>query len=538
MTMSYFTGDDVPFHHALARSFTVCDNYFCSIQGPTTPNRLFHWTGTIDPAGTAGGPAIDNPADYNPVYSWKTYPERLQEAGISWQVYANDEIGDDGAHPYVGDYGDNPLWLFQAYHDALAASDPKARQLAERASLRAAWKPDAGLGENVDHVIAQFAADCQAGTLPAVSWVVAPYGYSEHPAARPVDGEAYVQGVLNSLWKNPKLWESTVVFINYDENDGFFDHVTPPVAPPGTAQEYVGGIPVGLGPRVPMSVISPWSRGGWVNSEVFDHTSVLRFLEKWTGVAEPNISAWRRAITGDLTGCFDFTRPNRTLPLLPDTAALRTQADNLDPTLPDPAPPVVGRQAIPEQDAGTAPARALPYQPVADLEVTSGTVRVRMGNSGSGALQLAVYSLAGPAQRFDLPPGGGAEGAVELEAVTGAYDVWVHGPNGFLRRASGDAATSRLGVEVALEIVGRESHPSLRLRLRNSGGSTVTAEVAGRGCRRQSVRIGRRYSLSLDLDPIRAENGWYDISVTLAGEAGYRRRFAGHLENGEPSRTA
>ena len=97
--------------------------------------------------------------------------------------------------------------------------------------------------------------------------------------------------MLEALWDNPALWQSTAVFINYDENDGFFDHVLPPFAagrarPASTSQE----LPIGLGPRVPMLVVSPWSRGGWVNSQVFDHTSVLRFLEALTGVAEPNIS--------------------------------------------------------------------------------------------------------------------------------------------------------------------------------------------------------------------------------------------------------
>ncbi|WP_239154314.1 phospholipase C [Amycolatopsis sp. FDAARGOS 1241] len=272
MTMSYFNRDDLPFHRALASAFTLCDNYFCSLQGPTTPNRLYHWTGTINPDGDLGGPATWNPADYTPVYRWTTYPERLQAAGISWQVYANDEVGDG----FVGDYSDNPLWLFQQYHDALASADPKKQQLAERASLQARWKPDSGQGKDVDHVLTQFIADCKAGTLPAVSRVVAPYAYCEHPAARPVDGAAYTQRVLKALWDNPKLWESTVVLINYDENDGFFDHIGPPCAPAGTPGELLpvnqpsgpGGVgagapaPIGLGPRVPMTVISPWTRGG------------------------------------------------------------------------------------------------------------------------------------------------------------------------------------------------------------------------------------------------------------------------------------
>ena len=121
-----------------------------------------------------------------------------------WQVYANDEVGDSGGYPFAGDYGDNPLWLFQAYHDALASPDPAVQELAVRGRLSQSGSPTRQ-GPVVDHVIAKFRRDCAAGTLPAVSWVVAPYGYSEHPAARPVDGQAYVQGVLNAVWGNPSF---------------------------------------------------------------------------------------------------------------------------------------------------------------------------------------------------------------------------------------------------------------------------------------------------------------------------------------------
>jgi phospholipase C len=141
MTMAYFGADDIPFQRALAHAFTVCDNYFCSILGPTTPNRLYLWTGTIDPEGENGGPCAANPDDYLPVFTWKTYPERLQAAGISWQVYANDEVG-DGDFPndaFVGDFGDNPLWFFQTYHDALASKDPQVHQLAERGGVHDGW---------------------------------------------------------------------------------------------------------------------------------------------------------------------------------------------------------------------------------------------------------------------------------------------------------------------------------------------------------------------------------------------------------------
>ena len=526
--VTYFTRDDVPFQQALAAAFTFCDHYFCSIKGPTTPNRLFLWSGTIDPQGRAGGPAFFNPDDYLPVYNWTTYPERLQSAGISWQVYANDEVGDGGGEDgWVGDYGDNPLWLFQAYHDALASPDPAVRQLADRASLRTAWKPNSGLGHNVDHVLAQFIADCASGTLPAVSWVVAPFVYSEHPTARPVDGAAYTQGVLNALWANPALWERTVVFVNYDEHDGFYDHLIPPTAPPGTPDEFVLGLPVGLGPRVPMTVVSPWSRGGWINSQVFDHTSVLRFLELWTGVRESNISAWRREIAGDLMSCFDFARHDASIPVLPDTAALRKIADETESKLPTPTPPSPGQQVSPVPEPGTAAARALPYQPLANVTVSAGMATLALSNAGAAALQMQVYSDPGEAQRVDVGPG--AQTVVNV-VIAGAYDIAVHGPNGFLRGAAGSSAPA--GVEVAVTLRGH----ALGVTFSNATPEQVTARVSGvgHGIRTIKIRPGRS---SIAVDPIARDHGWYDITVTLDEDGAYTRRFAGHVENGKPSVT-
>jgi phospholipase C len=533
-SLAYFDDKDVPFNRALAQAFTFCDQYFCSIKGPTTPNRLFHWSGTIDPHGRAGGPAISNPDDYLPVYNWTTYPERLQKAGVSWQVYANDEVGDGGGEDgFVGDYGDNPLWLFQAYHDALASTDPKVRKLAERASVRAQWKPNSGRGRDVDHVLTQFRAACRTSSLPAVAWVVAPYAYSEHPAARPVDGAAYTQAVLNAIWAQPELRETTAVFINYDEHDGFFDHVIPPTAPPGTPDEYVQGLPVGLGPRVPMTVVSPWSRGGWINSEVFDHTSVLRFLELWTGVKEPNISAWRRSICGDLTSCFDFADPVTSIPVLPDAAALRKKADALDPTLPPPTPPEPGKQVRPTQDPGTAPARPLPYQPWANASRRDGELTVTLGNAGRLAVQLQVYDrvTGQPAQRVDVPAAATRSAAVPAAQ---AYNVAVHGPNGFLREIVGP--DTAVAVEVEATIVGRARHPLLELTLVNSGDRTIVAKVEGLGrtAKRVSLRPG---TYRHTIDPVATAHGWYDVRVRVDGQAGYLRRFAGHLENGETSVT-
>src|SRR5271163_1371165 len=104
----------------------------------------------------------------------------------------------------------------------------------------------------------------------------------------------------------PYVWAKTLFILNYDENDGLFDHVPPPVAPAGTPHEFVEGLPIGGGFRVPCIIVSPWTAGGWVSSEPFDHTSVLQFLEIFTGVREPNISDWRRRTFGDLMSAFRF----------------------------------------------------------------------------------------------------------------------------------------------------------------------------------------------------------------------------------------
>jgi phospholipase C len=532
LTMSYFTRADVPFHRALAEAFTVCDNYFCSVQGPTTPNRLYLWTGSIDPDGEAGGPVVANPGHYRPVYRWTTYPERLQAAGVSWQVYANQELEEDIDHPLSGDAGDNSLWLFRAYHESMKAKRPSARELARRGGLHPTWLPNSGQGKNVDHVLASFINDCRAGTLPAVSWLVAPDGYSEHPASRPVDGAAYTHTVLRALWQSPELRESTVVLINFDENDGFFDHVIPPVAPPGTPQEYVHGRPIGLGPRVPMTVISPWSRGGWVNSQVFDHTSVIRFLEVWTGVREPNISEWRRTICGDLTTCFDFRRPNATLPALPDTARLRAEADRTQTALPPPEPPPLGQQAPPVQEPGTRPARAIPYQPMADVFVAGDHVTVVMANDGTAAVHLAVYWASASelaTERFDVAAGGTARASVPLTRG-GAYDIAIHGPNGFLRRAAGDASTTAIGLEASLHVV-RDRHPTLSLVLSNNGTAPLTARVTGApGNHPRSISLVPSGKRTIALDPLTRARGWYDVGVTLNGVPAYGRTFAGHVE--------
>ncbi len=332
LTMGYYTNADLPFYYALAEHFTICDRYFCSVLGPTHPNRLLQMTGTLDPAGTAGGPIlvtngnILTSTDLAPEFtcSWTTMPEVLQDAGVSWKVY----------NPFGPTYQPgnslsmltckNTLMYFEQYQQSV---NPTLYQNAFENYGPNVPTNNSGLTEQGPNT---FASDIANNTLPAVSWIIPPVGYDEHPPAPPALGEWYSSQILATLMSNPEVWASTVLFIMYDENDGWFDHVAPPTAPPGTPGEYVTASslsktnpgPIGLGFRVPMLVVSPFSTGGWVCSDVFDHTSQLQFLAERFGVVVPNISAWRKKTVGDLTSTLPtLAAPVTALPTLPATSS-------------------------------------------------------------------------------------------------------------------------------------------------------------------------------------------------------------------------
>jgi phospholipase C len=542
-TMGYFTSEDIPYQRALAGAFTVCDDYHCSLNGPTTPNRLYQWSGTIDPRGAQGGPATDNPADYEPVFAWTTYAERLQAAGVTWKTYANDEVGDSSADPYVGDYGDNPLWLFEQYHRALASSDPAQQELAARAGLHDGWKPNSGKGLDVTHLLSQFGQDCATNSLPTVSYVVAPYGWSEHPAASPDYGAHYTNAVVQALFSNPDTWASTVLLVNYDENDGYFDHVVPPFAEPGTPDEYVDGLPIGMGARVPMTVVSPWSRGGWVNSQVADHTSVIQFLEHVTGVREPNISDWRRTVSGDLTSCFDFSAPDASIPgadVVPgieQTRALVAAAD-ADQAKPPIEEPAIGAQTVPVQEPGTVRRRSLPYRQHADATVDhrTGRVTVTLANDGRQGVNFLVYpntAMPFAAHPKTVPVGATADWAWDTTTTAGAYDVSVYGPDRFLRRFAGTVevggpATGGIPhVSVVRDTRGRRT---LQLLLENTGRAELRFVLVANDFveHRETahVRGSGHKTMHWPLD----EWGYYDVVVTADGVPGFRYRFAGRAE--------
>ena len=356
LTMGYYTRDDLPFYYALADAFTLCDGYHCSVLGPTHPNRVFWISGTNDPDGKAGGPVIitDGLPSAKFSLSWETMPERLEDKGVSWKTY----------NPPGSEY-------LPSSDSAIAISNNILMHFAQYSDPSSSLYQKAFVPTFPD----DFAKDVAAGTLPQVSWIVAPTvpkDHSEHPPAPPSLGEWFTYQVLSALISNPKVWAKTVFFVSYDENDGFFDHVAPPTAPPGTPGEYLtvdplpataGGVagPTGLGFRVPLLVLSPFSRGGYVASETFDHTSQLRFLETRFGVEVPNLSTWRRQTTGDLTSTLHLGARQMSVPDLPPTSqddprvAMECQPSQLlELDIPHPPDLVPTSQKMPTQERGRA----------------------------------------------------------------------------------------------------------------------------------------------------------------------------------------
>ena len=527
-TMAYLTREDIPFHYALADSFTVCDAYHCSFMGSTDPNRYYMWTGYTGNDGKGGGPVLGNDEKG---YSWTTYPERLERAGVSWKIYQDIGDGLDAAgswgwiqDAYRGNYGDNSLLYFDAYRNA-KPGDP----LYEKARTGT----NAKQGQDFFDI---FARDVKAGRLPQVSWVVAPEAFCEHPNWPVNYGAWYIARILDALTANPEVWSKTALLITYDENDGFFDHVVPPYPTagqstvdtagelyPGSASNPAG--PYGLGQRVPMLVVSPWSKGGWVCSEVFDHTSIIRFIESRFGVAEPNISPWRRAICGDLTSAFDFARTDSRVPTLPDTDGYAPPDRKRHP---DYVPAVPANQSLPKQERGLRPARPLRYDLAADARVTADRLTLTFASrGGAGAAFYATsQSLPGGPWTYTAEAGKTLPGDWP---VSGAYDLTVHGPNGFVREFAGTAGA---GPEVTAVHNGHE----VRLLLTNAGPKPVCVTVtSGYGDRRPKTHVLRPGAQVTDAVPTEASHGWYDIAATSDHEPRFRRRLAGHVETGRPS---
>jgi phospholipase C len=545
--MGYYSEADLPFQFALANMFTICDAYHCSLQAGTNPNRVYAWSGNIDPFQQGHGPVIGNSYEHlahdpDGGYAWTTYPERLQAAGISWQVYQDME----------DNYTDNPLAGFRTFRDAAAGLLHANPQLLER-----------GLSTRT---LDQLKSDVLANRLPQVSYIVATAEGSEHPVpSSPAQGAAYTAAVIAALTANPEVWSKTVLFLMFDENDGFFDHMPPPAVPSyshwhgdprlavlagastvSTAGEYhefastentesaaLMHRPYGLGPRVPMYVISPWSRGGWVNSQVFDHTSVIRFMEQRFGVMEPNITPWRRAVCGDLTSAFDFTRPDPApfLHALPDTGALAERARELDATT---LPSVPMAPAQPMQARGTRPSRALPYDLHVSERIEDGRIELTFTNSGQAGAVFHVYDngrLHQLPRRYTVEPHKELRASWVPQQPDGAYDLWVLGPNGFHRHLAG-LTDGAVPLRVMLEH--DPAGATLSVRLRNAGAAQQVVTLSANAylvtpARTVVVPAGATIEHPW---PLAETANWYDVSVRAEQLPQFLRRFAGRIETG------
>jgi phospholipase C len=552
-TMTYHTRRDLPYQYALADAFTICDNYHCSLMGPTDPNRYHMWTGWVGNDGAAGGPVITN-AEAG--YDWSTYPERLERAGISWKIYQDAGVGLDAAgfwgwteDPYIGNYGDNSLLYFHQYQFALPGT-PLAEKAKTGTSILAQ-------NREPDRLMDIFRNDVRRGRLPQVSWIVAPEAYSEHPNWAPDYGSWYLSQVVDILASNPETWSKMALFITYDEEGGFFDHLVPPTPPRTRAEgwstvettneifpgddDHPSG-PYGMGIRVPMLVVSPWSRGGWVNSELFDHTSLIRFLEARFAnhehdLIETNITPWRRAVAGDLTSAFDFRNPNSSRRVvLPSTDDFKPE-DLVRQPDEEPVPPA--HEALPRQEQGVRPARALPYALHADGSVQNGdgSFAIEFRNSGRTAAVFQVRS----GNAVDAPQTYTVEARkrlIETWRIAGIgrseYDLSVCGPNGFFRAFKGRVSGQhRANLEV------KEAS--------NRHDEGITLDIANRSSRFVSVNVFDRYTnrrkeLRLEAGetesntwPLSRTRGWYDLTVSIEGDTQFEYHFAGHVETEEDS---
>ncbi|MCY7259732.1 MULTISPECIES: phosphocholine-specific phospholipase C [Pseudomonas] len=568
-SMGYYREQELPFQFALANTFTLCDAYHCSVHAGTNPNRLFLWTGSNGPSAAKVAAVVnewDGPGAVNVGYSWKTYPERLEEQGVSWKVYQH----------LPDNFGDNPLAGFRQYRAASVqvgnpAQPPKDFNAFVPYSdalnaVAALYKGNgntlpASSGSNLEAIIGGFRNDVQAGKLPQVSWIVAPAAYSEHPGpSSPVQGGWFTQEILLALTRNPEVWSKTVLLLTYDENDGFFDHMPSPSAPsqrqdgsfagkstlgfdselfkhpapPGSTQQPLpdGGV-YGPGPRVPMLVLSPWSRGGWVNSQVFDHTSVLQFLEKRFGVREPNISAWRRAVCGDLTSALNFVDPNHEpLPALQTTTrqaadALRQRQEKL---LQVPLP-LASQQLPPHQPRLARPSRALPYRLHVDSQVDpkAKTLSLSLQNTGE---QGAVFHVYDGLHLSDIPRRYTVEAGKALQdswPVVERYQLWVLGPNGFHRSFSGQLQ------QLQPELLVTSSNNQLQFTLSNPGtrGVSVTIDRCPYTQQGPWTLVVPGGAEVRQVFACESSGGWYDL--TLRSDAGWLRRVAGRLETGAHS---
>jgi len=494
--MSYFDRKDLPFYWALADEFTIGDQYFQSVFTETNPNRLHFFTGS-NGLSIGKKPHLSN--DQGTDLDWETVAETLDKANVTWRLYQESD-----------NFDDNGLAWFAKFNNAKPGENLYQR----------------GMYRSKD-VVAEFEADIKAKKLPQVSWIVAPTALSEHASNHPQDGEDLSARLLKVLG-DPSyrdVYEKTAFILNYDEGGQFFDHAwtpTPPVddkdgkSTVTTEGEVKDGLPIGLGYRVPLMVISPWSKGGYVVSEVFDHTSTIKFIEKRFGVKCPNISPWRLAVVGDLTSAFNFSSFNSSWPQMPDTSNNRNasewECENLD------GPKVPKNQSMPSQIPGTRPARPLPYQFNVDVLAKADSLEITFVNTGlaTGAFYVQnMLTLTDKPRKYTVEAG---KNLSDTWAIGASYHVTVYGPNGFLRAFQSSAP----GTEARASLEYVPSAGSVKLFT-----SSHDAVIQNKQQDQEVKRAGDVTEVDIS-----AAGHWYHFVVT-AGKASWT--FMGHMETGKDS---
>jgi phospholipase C len=692
LTMGYYTRADIPFYYSLADAFTICDQHFCSSLTGTTANRLYFWSGTIrerkDEKAIANLWNAD--ADYDSPVSWKTFPERLEESGVSWKIYQNQlsaGVGfDDDQDAWLANFGDNPIEYFTQYNikllpeyianlpkeaarlsaelkkkeqelPLLAADSKEAKKMVkdiewlnkqiarnaedqknctkekfERLSQHEKNLHNKAFSNNRNDpfyhqltslkykdgsterevkipkgdILHQFREDVKKGQLPTVSWLVAPQNFSDHPSSAWY-GAWYISEVMDILTKDPEVWKKTIFILTYDENDGYFDHVPPFTAPHphkketgsaskgiNTGVDYVANADqqtmkdkdharesaIGLGYRVPLVIASPWSRGGWVNSQVFDHTSSLQFLEKFLSnklgkkIEEPNITAWRRTVCGDFSSVFrpyngektikpEFLKKNEFIESI-HKAQFKNIPSNYKRLIKEEIDQVNKNPRsspfMPMQEKGIRSSCPLPYELYADGQLStdrqSFEIKFHCGNQVFGAA-----SAGSPYQVY--APGIYKNEAVRVWDYTIAagdkltdkwqindfennnYHLKVYGPNGFFREFAGSnnepmidvicryqpykTGINRFTDNLILQIDNIELNPVSIEITDNAYKTSKHTQILGPANSNNAVAI-----VSLNLSK---SYGWYDFTMRIKGNKLFERRYAGKVETGMPGKT-
>jgi len=679
LTMGYCKREDFPFYYSLADAFTVCDQNFCSVIAGTHPNRYYWMTGTNREKNTAEGLAhVWNNNNYDkPTLNWKTFPERLEENGVSWKIYQNETTMGFGLNgeesSWLSNFGTNVIEYFEQYQIRLhpgaignlaekksalleqIANAPKENLSAEaqtkieavkklllkteseekkytmaahealsdhtknlnaKAFVTNSGDPDyhdlaafkyneKGTARELNvpkgDIFYQFRKDVDEGTLPMVSWLMTPANFSDHPGS-PWFGSWYVNEVIEILTKDPEKWKKTIFILTYDENDGYFDHV-PPFVPPHPFKEHAGKVSegldtsldfatkaqqtnpsmkesnyreaqIGLGYRVPMVIVSPWTRGGYVCSEVFDHTSSLQFLETFIEkklgkkIVEENISSWRRTVCGDLTSAFrPYHGEKIERPKFLDkslfmekiySAKFKDEPDNYKKLSQQEIAQINKKHLespyFPQQEKGIRSSCALPYELYVNgasqkdkfsMSLHAATTAFGKKASGSPFTVYAINPFKGEIMRswdYTVKAGDTLTDEWLLKDFSdGKYHLRVYGPNGFFRAFSGDANDPALQIECRYE---KDAKQPLKLNgnvivtATNSSAKAIEIELSDLSYKtgNKTMKIPAKRKSSVIMDLTNSYN-WYDFGVKVMGYANFEQRFAGRVETGLVTKT-